>query len=997
MYLQILCHRQISTSSLLLTHQCSSMRILLAAVSVILAMSAQTCSCQPGNRISISVTQNGADVSRCVTGTTPCRSLDYVLRALSNNSWPCLAPSDVIVNIQSNADIVPDTYTFVCDLNLRIRRSQFKGSLVPNATCLNDGGLTFVSASNASISLQWESTNVVNCSGPHAIGLRSLRFSACQLLFSKGMYVRDTIYVQIMESQFEFSHAYSKDARFLITNEAMTQLVIKNSAFLAALSPTTTATTLWIVRSVLRIEGKVTFMDGFGQFGGAIRMTHSQVVTVGNTTVLFAGNRAQYGSAVYVDDIVCPLLDTSIGYPSFFFQNNTVNAGQSVVYIDGNPDNCAAAVNLSYNVTSDNGNNFLKTAATNLYADLPANFGVFPGKDIILNSTIMDYFQNAAICLAKTSMTLTYYGELLNISCNDPRYEVELVCPFASLSQSSILLSTSSSTNTTLQVRTATDPAVSQNDWNITITFVCDNGPGPQASITFTVQKCPPFVTYYNDLTHSCECVTPVTGGAHLICSASYGAFCIENGHWVGTEKDVFGVLPCDQPYCFPQSHFCPVNGKPSFSLLSQYPDDQCSTSHGGLLCRACKDGYFFTHYPLQCVSGCPVGSSVGILVTSIVIHILKSLAAIWVVSFATKSGNLYRLSYLYSSLVYLHVLGIFPLAYMPQYKVLRVLISITRSISLPVLDIFGEIPVCFFPSIGPLGIFAFNYIGPAVELVLLCIASWCTIFCQNHFKPLLPESIGILLFWPMWTISSTSITILKYTDLGSFGSLRVMLQPEVEYLSGAHLPLFIIAVLLLSLLVFPCCVVFVVSLLPFKGNVLKTSLFHGLQSSYKDKQEWFSTVYFIFWLVIVSVAETHSKFLLICLMLLVSLCGVHYLLWPYRDELLNRIDMATLLNLLVTSSLIQQQTLQTKRGAFITSCVYIFISSQLLCTGVLTGSLLTTAFRHFASCNKAFTVPSVLHNKYDTLGRNHTPVQTVLIDTAALRDEFEASYTNQV
>ena len=928
---------------------------LFACIIVFFCLKACTC------QISISVSQTGEDLSRCIKGTTPCRSLDYVLRALSNYSSPCLVPSDVIVNIPYGPDvvilIVPATYTFVCELNLRIKGLPGgDGSLAPRVKCLNEGSLSFVSASNSSIFVHWESIHIVNCSGPHAIGLESFRFSTCQLLFSRGVYVGDTSYVQIMESQFEFSHAYSKDARFLITNEAMTQLVIKNSAFLGALSSTTLATTLWIVRSVLHIEGNVTFLDGFGQLGGAIRMTHSQVVTVGNTTVLFAGNRAQYGSAVYVEDIVCPLLDTSIGYPSFFFQNNTVNAGQSVVYIDGNPDNCAA-VNLSYNVTtSDNAKTFLKTAATNLYTDLPANYGVFPGKDIILNSTIMDYFQNAAICSAKTSMTLTYYGELLNISCNDPRYEVELVCPFASLSQSSILLSTSSNTNTTLQIRTATDPAVSQNDWNITITFVCDNGPGPQASITFTVQKCPPFLTFYNDLTHSCECVTPVTGGAHLICSASYGAFCIENGYWVGTEEDAFEVFSCDLPYCFPQSHFCPINGKPSFSLLSQYPDDQCSTSHGGLLCRACKDGYFFTHYPLQCVSGCPVGSSVGILVTSIVIHILKSLAAIWVVSFATKSGNLYRLSYLYSSLVYLHVLGIFPLAYMPQYKVLRVLISIMRSISLPVLDIFGEIPVCFFPSIGPLGIFAFNYIGPAVELVLLCIASWCTIFCQNRFKPLLPESIGILLFWPMWTISSTSITILKYIDLGSFSSLRVMLQPEVEYLSGAHLPLFIIAVLLLSLLVFPCCVVFVVSLLPFKGNVLKTSLFHGLQSNYKDKQKWFSTVYFIFWLVIASVAESPS-YLLVYEVVLSVLCILLYCVRPYREKFLNRIDMAMLLNLLLTVALIEQQILQAHENAALTALIYIVVLSALLFNGTMIVAalivpLVRTCFTSFSTKN---------------------------------------------
>ena len=900
--------------------------------------------CRPIEEISVG--QNGTDVPQCITGSAPCLSLGYVLTALTCYE----SPSDVIVNIESryNSTIDPANYTFVCDLNLRIKGSKINGSAVPNVICTSNGSLTLASSSNSSVSIQWESINIVNCSGPHAIGLVRYDISACQFLSSRGIYIENTNDVAMTETHFLFSGSYSKDACFVMTNEAtMTKLSIKDSVFVSR----TTVTTLWIVRSVLQIKGNITFEDGFGRLGGAVRMTHSRVIANGNATVLFAENFAQYGSAVYVEDMVCPLLNTSIGYPNFVFRNNTRKYGQTVVYIDGNPGDCVID-NVSYNLSSDSGDLVLTTAATNASIRLPVDIGVYPGRDIILNVTIVDYFKQAAICSANTSMTVMNNDvEQSNIPCNDPRYEVQLFCPIVSLSQSSVLLYTSDNVNSTLQIRTDADPAISQHDWNISITFTCNKGPAAEASISFTVQKCPPFLTFYNNLTHSCECITPISGNAHLICSVGYGAFCIENEYWVGSENDVFMVIPCKQPYCFPQQQSCLIKGKPSFRLLSEYPDDQCPTNHGGLLCRGCRDGYYFTHYPLQCVSSCPAGSSVGILMASIIVHLIKSLAVIWLVSVLTKLGNLSQLSYLYSSFLYLHVIGCFPFAYMPQYKVLRILISVMRSICLPVVDIFGEIPVCFFPSLGPLEKYAFYYLGPAVELVMLCIAGGVSLLCPSHRKPLLPQSIGILLLWPVWTIASTSITILMYNHVGLLGSLRVMLQSDLVYLSGPHLPLFIIAVLLLTLFVFPCCVIFVVSLLPFKGNVLKTALFPGLLSSYKNNREWFSVMYFAFWLVFVGMFESSPRYLLAYELMLSALCILLQCVRPYDKMNLNRIDMVVLFHLLVTVALIEQQISLLQERVIITALVHILVISVLLINGTTIMVVLVVPLLHH-HCN---------------------------------------------
>lgn len=424
------------------------------------------------------------------------------------------------------------------------------------------------------------------------------------------------------------------------------------------------------------------------------------------------------------------------------------------------------------------------------------------------------------------------------------------------------------------------------------------------------------------------------------MCSIRLEVFCVENGYWAGLENDVFVVLPCDLPYCVRHSSFCPMNGMSSYHRLTRDPDHQCATSHGGLLCKGCRDGHFFTHYPLQCVSSCSVAFSSVILFVSVLVHALKPLVVFRIILSAIKNGRWYQLNCLYSSFVYLQIVGTLPLSYMPQYRALRVLLSIMKSVNLPLLDIFGEIPVCFFPSVAPLGISAFRYIEPLVALVLLAVVRLC---CPSRAKLTLPKSISIFVVWPMWSIFSISVDILKCVDIGSFdGSLRVMVQPDIECFSGPHLPWVAIATLLLCLLVVPCCVTFIVSLLPCKKNVLRGFFLQGFLLCYRDRYQWFSLVYVVLWLLVACASEVSSHYLDTNILLLIIVSSVHYLLWPYKDELHNRLDMATLLNLLVVTSLIRQQTTrEAEDPPYVSVCVYIFVSAQLICNGINIATML--------------------------------------------------------
>eukprot|EP00731_Ephydatia_muelleri_P039307 Em1362g1a len=100
----------------------------------------------------------------------------------------------------------------------------------------------------------------------------------------------------------------SFDSFFMITQA---NIHIGNSVFIGSSKG---ATALWIVNSVLRLEGAVTFVNSSGVLGGALRLTASRVIASGNVSVQFEDNHAQYGSAIYIDNTSCPLVSTEDGF-----------------------------------------------------------------------------------------------------------------------------------------------------------------------------------------------------------------------------------------------------------------------------------------------------------------------------------------------------------------------------------------------------------------------------------------------------------------------------------------------------------------------------------------------------------------------------------------------------------------------------------------------------------------------------------------------------------
>ena len=879
--------------------------------------------------LEVSISENGTDSGTCLNGITSCRTMDYVMRSLSEANY---SSTSIVVTVSNNQYFTEPDFTLARNLTLLIQGNAIGQK--PSITCTNYSQISFVSV-EGSVSL--ERLTFEQCSGPHGYGLDFLRFYDCTITDSKGIGIIDSTYVDIESSDFGFVQPYSLESSLLISHNLLagTTVFISNCTFI---SKCTGSAAIWITNANVQIRGNVTIANSTGYLGGAVRLTRSKVTTLGNATVFFVNNFAQYGSAVYMEEMSCPLLDTSNGNLSI----QTINSKQSCVFID-NPTNLSACLSLtSFLYYVGNGSNCsISTSATSLSVQPNAEFTVIPGMDIILNLLVTDFFQNSVTCEGEVSIN---QQDGVIAYCNDPVDSIYLSCPLYIPQKQFTTLASAMGWNSTVQVQSAVEP--SNTTGNISITFTCEANGKPNASVSFQLRKCPNFIMQFNNITHTCECISPNIGKDNYVCSVNYGAACIRSGYWKGWDQNKSVVLPCLS--CKTSGLPCPLTTDASFHLLNEQPDNQCTGNKAGLLCSECKNGYYFSFPPLRCVAdnSCSMMHSFGLLAITTIFEFTKAIIIFIVVSnklgavFSQGSEGMSHKSlgvgYFFSPLFFMASIGRLPLS-LSQFSVLKFIVQAFRTITHLPLDIFGEIKWCFFPSLGALGIFAFQFLGPVVVVTMLTVTYTLVWLCPKvlaKFHPSPMQSISLLVLFTFWSLAATCINILQYKIVGE--NARVQLQPDLPYFTGLHLPLAIISIVFMVFLIFPLVIFLMVS--PFLWKYINLSkvkpFLDEFQSCYKKSYRWYPSVYFIAWLVIVGFGNLAS-YLIIYVIVFLTLCILLAIFQPYEVRWLNSVDMLLLLDLLVMTQLLYHQTVIAAENVFITAMVYILVLVPLIFIGV--------------------------------------------------------------
>ena len=308
-------------------------------------------------------------------------------------------------------------------------------------------------------------------------------------------------------------------------------------------------------------------------------------------------------------------------------------------------------------------------------------------------------------------------------------------------------------------------------------------------------QTCPPGFTL-SDSTKSCVCEPRLERFTNLNCNITTRNITRDSGEqfWVGyvheneshgSASDGLILHPlCPFDYCTSESVDFPLNNT----------DMQCAHNRSGLLCRACKTNYSLvlgTSYCKQCTS-----SYLALLILFVVMGVAL-VFLLFVCKLTVATGA-------FSGLVfYANIFGVNSTIFLP--------VESTDPISVFIawLNLDFGIETCFYDGMDAYSKTWLQFVFPAYLWVIVGLVILVSHF-SHRFAKLLgnnPVSVLATLILLSYTkILRTLIAAINFTHLEYPSDNRTVwiYDANINYLSGKHIPLFIVAVLVFLFLFIP-------------------------------------------------------------------------------------------------------------------------------------------------------------------------------------------------
>ena len=221
-------------------------------------------------------------------------------------------------------------------------------------------------------------------------------------------------------------------------------------------------------------------------------------------------------------------------------------------------------------------------------------------------------------------------------------------------------------------------------------------------------------------------------------------------------------------------------------------------------------------------------------------------------------------------------------------------------------------------------------------------------------------QAMCLLVFVLFWSLASTAISVITPVYLSGVEGARVHLQPDLPYLSGGHIPLWIISVIILLVLY---SIVFVLTFSCFLNLHRFKPVLDEFQSCYRDSYRWYGGVYFIMWpwtiLQTLILTSSYQLFHTSVIVLTVTQC----LLQPYCKKWLNVMDGFLLGSLSITSTFILGDVTTHVSEVYVLVYMSVMVPICLLSLGVV--SIVMVRFRMMSKL-KAYYSTKI--QKYFTL-----------------------------
>ena len=781
-----------------------------------------------------------------------------------------------------------------------------------------------------------------------------------------GLVFIHSINISLISITFKANSFWNNEIETSIIHAYNSSIEIKNCVFVRNKN-----TPLSLQSSEAWFTGENIFNGNFALKGGGISADQKSTITIFQYgKIIFRNNLAYYGGAIYIgqDNEECVLYSTLEEPGSYVFLNNKAITDGSSIYSSTQWCDCFQYLNVTFNEKLP-----IISSPLVIKPILTETIKLFPGQLIVLQDwNVTDCAGNSSSCTA--NVLLLCYSSI----CDGNSFNLQLI------GQPTVILF-----NGTIETGLRVTASIEKNNINVQLHFQCGGTSPYQLPVEHTISVemtlCP-LGLKFNSSARVCQCERH---NSKLLCSDQLGIACIEKGYWYGSvasdnnnSNTKYSVEKCT--YCkYSTRDLCPSQISTSssdFVLLSQTLDDQCEDGRSGILCMKCIDGNTFTFGAIQCITNerCESWHPYLLLALNILCLFITGVFLVIMFQIKTNTGS----GYLYGPLFFLAVLSQLPLS---DFLLLRKITSIFVALILLRFDIFGYIPWCFFPSINHLYATSLEFIGPIVVGIVVLGAVYSAKRCPRIFLTLQKSPVQViclLIIVSVWSLASTSMRIIIPIQ---FNDVRVALNPEMQYLHEAHIPLWIISVtVLLFLVVF--ALLLVVS--PFINLHRIKPFLDEFQSCYQDKYRWYAGVYVFSWMILL-ITITLSDYILL-LTSLAIIATAQYLVQPYRTKWLNNVETLLLTDLTFLTGLL---LLQDKVYAinFLTEktlLVYFLVMSSLCYIGIGIVSIILVCFgirdllkRLFHRCYVHTEQQVILeHGNIDVVKRDQLPIQRELM-----------------
>ena len=671
---------------------------------------------------------------------------------------------------------------------------------------------------------------------------------------------------------------------------------------------------MYVSHLMLTFDSYALFQNNSAETGAAIYADHNSIITaIGKSELQFINNSALLrGGAIYSDLSNCfnnGILFSSLSNSSLVeFIKNTATISGNSIYL-----NIPTSCNVERDHTKSNSVAYIlyKFKYTHSHNTIGAAISTSPyriklcslhncgfedetclitekkmlGQSIYFNATMCDYFNAVAEAVQ---------FRIKCINC-DTKYR---------LLNNELLINNRSPNKIEVLATNANNDVI--NDTNITLelsSVLSGNLAELVGRLSLTISSC------YNgflfsSISQKCECYSNDDYGI-VQCQEDHAE--IKLGYWYGIIfQKHWTVLSCPINYC--DFHYR-VETRRDYYILPKAIDDQCNSHRTGVVCSDCKPGYALAYDSFDCVNvnQCSPGMTVlviGLTFLYWIIVVITLFVFTYYFSNQVSSGYFTGIIYFYSTVDILLASKLYIIGG------LFYTVTILSSFAKLTPQFLGRL--CIVKGLDAIDQQFIHYshiLCISFILIGIVFAARCLKKLSFYINRCITHVTYLFIILSYTSVASTSLQLLRGVQYTDDDDIVVYLSPHFKYFTQRHAVYATVALLCGLVMIVGLPVLLIIEPFLEKVDIKRINpLLNCFQDGYKHKRQWFSGYYFLGRLVIMLIAyfgnSNHNNMVYYMQTACVIIAINHISLQPYKKQMLNVLDAAILLTMLLTVNL---------------------------------------------------------------------------------------------